>query len=302
MEQLVGQGVHHRSRIILPGRERDAEGGGEFTGVEPGVVRPAGRGRVGGRWNRLYGLGLDTQRQATVAGPLQDEPRKAVPRGVATGHGVVDARLGGRTGPRRAVDQPGRHVGQERGGRRCAGLVVDYPQLVPLAGQAQDRAHEVGAMHAVDPAGAEHVVAAGGGGGLLAGQLGGSVDAQRRGDVGLDVGAGLRAVEDVVGGIVDQQCPAPRDRGGEGGHGVGVDQPGAVGLRLGPVDGRVGGGVDDDVGRLAIHQRGQLGGPLEVDLRVVEGGHASQGRQRAAQLVPHLAVLAQQQDLEAHDA
>ena len=86
---------------------------------------------------------------------------------------------------------------------------------------------------------------AAGGEGLLAGEFGGAVDVERAGGVGLDVGCRLGAVEDVVGGEVDDGGAEAGGLFAEDAGGGGVDGVGEFGLALGLVDGGVGGGVDD---------------------------------------------------------
>ena len=92
------------------------------------------------------------------------------------------------------------------GGR--AALVVDDAHLVPLGPEAKHRAHEVVASPAEEPGAPDdpavpHLA--------LAEELRAPVRAERRRLVGLDVRRALRAVEDVVGGEVD-------DRRAERGH------------------------------------------------------------------------------------
>src|SRR5690348_12031867 len=88
--------------------------------------------------------------------------------------------------------------------------------------------------------------------GVLAGELGPAGGGEGGGLVGFDVWGALAAVEDVVGGDVDD---ARFDRGGRGGDVAGA---GAVPLHrrrlglLGPAAVRPGGAVDDDVGALEL--------------------------------------------------
>ena len=64
-------------------------------------------------------------------------------------------------------------------------------------------------MRAVDPTGAEdEVSAADSFDGLLACQFAGAIDIERIRRVGLDPGLSLAAIEDVVGGVMDEECVA----------------------------------------------------------------------------------------------
>ena len=92
----------------------------------------------------------------------------------------------------------------------------------------------------------------GGGGRLLAGELGAAVGRERRRLVGLDVGRALGAVEDVVGGDVDDRGADRRGRGGDVAGAVAVDGERRLLGLLGAVDVGPGGAVDDHVGPLEV--------------------------------------------------
>ena len=141
-----------------------------------------------------------------------------------------------------------RHVAREG---QASQLVVhdgDLAQLVirvgDAIGQPLHRLHEVVAL-ADDPGAAHDVVARAPGHGDVAGGLGLAVDGQRAEGLilGMDLG---RAVEDVVGGHVDQGDPVPGAGAGEQGRAGGVGLPGGHaalgGLRF--IHGRVGAAVD----------------------------------------------------------
>src|SRR5580698_580706 len=121
--------------------------------------------------------------------------------------------------------------------------------MFAFAGELQDGQEEVLSGCSVDPAGAkDQVNCAGLGQGLLSGELACAVDADWVGGIGLDVGFGAGAVEDVVGGEVDY---ARADGGGffaDGADRVAVDGVGEVGLALGFIDGGVGCGIYDPSG------------------------------------------------------
>lgn len=140
------------------------------------------------------------------------------------------------------------HVAREG---QAAQLVVDHGDLLEpvlgvgyAVGQAPHGLDEVVAL-ADDPAGAHDVVLGAVRHGDVAGGLGLAVDGQRGERLVLRVDLG-RAVEDVVGGHVDERDPVP-------GAGAGEQRgPGRVGLPgdnaalggLGPIDRRVGAAVD----------------------------------------------------------
>ena len=127
-------------------------------------------------------------------------------------------------------------------------------------------------------------------------ELARAVDVERAGVVVLAPGAAGGAVEDVVGGEVQERQPA---RGGGGGHGAGgggVDRLGQRRLVLGAVDLGVGGGVDDDVGVGGADRAGAGLGVGEVGRRAPEEGRLDAARRgRARQLAGDLPGLAEDQ-------
>lgn len=140
------------------------------------------------------------------------------------------------------------HVAREG---QAAQLVVDHGDLLQLVlgvgdavGEALHRLDEVVAL-ADDPAGAHDVVARAPGHGDVAGGLGLAVDGQRAEGLLLVMHLG-GAVEDVVGGNVDEGDPVLGAGAGEQRRPRRVRLPGgraALGS-LGPVDRRVGAAVD----------------------------------------------------------
>ena len=84
--------------------------------------------------------------------------------------------------------------------------------------------------------------------GLFAGQLACAIDVERRGRVVFGPGPGLAAVEDVVGGVVDEERVALDGLFGEDAGREGVDGVGESHLGLGAIDGGVGGGVENQSG------------------------------------------------------
>lgn len=169
-----------------------------------------------------------------------------------------------------------RHVAREG---QAAQLVVNDGDLVQLILRVGDAVgehfhglHEVVAI-ADDPAGAHDVVARAPGHGDVAGGLGLAVDGKRAEGLvlGMDLG---RAVEDVVGGHVDEGDPVPGAGAGEkrrpGRVGLPCDGAALGGLRL--INGRVGAAVDDRaVERPVVLRIGVRVGHVEgVDVAEVE--------------------------------
>ena len=206
---------------------------------------------------------------------IEGPPRRALAAKIslAKPHQVVSA------ASRHVKDAGGAGAGRQRPGDgddagadigrmgRAAVLVVDDAELRPFSGKAQHRAEEVRAMRRVDPRRAQdRVPRIGGGDRLLAGKFGCAVDRQRRGRVGLDIGRGLGAIEDVVGGNLDDGNAEPGRCFGDRPGPDRIDGEGEVPFALGLVDGGIGGGVDHDV-RLC---RGDRGGdrfrPFQVQL------------------------------------
>ena len=186
------------------------------------------------------------------------------------------------------------HVARE--GQAAQLVVHDRDLLEPVlgvgdaVGQALHGLDEVVPL-ADDPAGAHDVVARAPGHGDVAGGLGLAVDGKRA--EGLDLGMDLgRAVEDVVGGHVDEGDPVIRACAGEQGRAGRVGLPGGRaalgGLR--PIHGRVGAAVDHGaVERPVVLGVGVRVGHVEgVDVAEVEVlGHAAlpgERAHRAAQL------------------
>ena len=176
-----------------------------------------------------------------AAGEREGRPGDVGPRRGLAGVGqVVDARGGAEQ-----RDDPGREVVGEG---RPADLVVDDGGGDAAGGEPEHGAHEVGAV-AHHPGRADDQVPRGERRGDLPGGLRGPVGAQRAQRRVLGDRAGGRAVEHVLAGDVHQRHAVRVGRGGQVRDGGGVGRPGrdpALG-RLGPVDGGVGGGVDQHV-------------------------------------------------------
>ena len=201
----------------------------------------------GARGARVVVGGADGDHLVPVAvGGIEDGACDVRPGPDRAGAGAVVGAVGG-VRPQHVEDGLG-HVAREG---QAAQLVVDHGDLVQLVvrvgdavGQPLHRLDEVVAL-AYDPAGTHDVVARAPGHGDVAGGLGLAVDGQ--GAEGLLLVMHLRgAVEDVVGGHVDQGDPVLGAGAGEQGGAGRVGLPGGHaalgGLR--PVHCRVGAAVD----------------------------------------------------------
>jgi hypothetical protein len=176
-------------------------------------------------------------------------------------------------------------------------LVADDAEVGALAGELEDGADEVLAGGAVDPASAEDEVRdAGGGDGELAGELAAAVDIEGVGGVGLDVGRGFGAVEDVVGGEVYEDGAEGFGFGGEDFRCGGVEGEGEVGFGLGLVDGGVGGGVDDPAGLDLVDDFADGCGIGEVELGAGGREELAEGREGAGEGLADLAGDAGDED------
>ena len=219
--------------------------------------------------------GADRDHLVPVAvGGLEDGACDVGPGPDGAGAGAVVGAVGGAR-PQH-VEDGGGHVAREG---QAAQLVVHDGDLVQLVfgvgdavGQAPHGLHEVVPL-ADDPAGAHDVVARAPGHGDVAGGLGLAVDGKRAEGLvlGMDLG---RAVEDVVGGHVDQGDPVRGAGAGEQRRAGGVGLPGghtALG-GLGPVHRGVGAAVDDGaVERPVVFGVGVRVGHVEgVDVAEVE--------------------------------
>ena len=244
----------------------------ELGQLERGVYRARGDGAGG---VRVVVGGRNRHDPVTVAvGGLEDGTGDVGPAPHGAGSGAVVGAVGG-VRPQHVEDGLG-HVARKG---QAAQLVVHDGDLVQLVvrvgdavGQPPHGLDEVVAL-ADDPAGAHDVVARAAGHGDVAGGLGLAVDGQRA--EGLVLGMHLRgAVEDVVGGHVDQGDAVLGAGAGEQGRPrrVGLPGDGAALGGLGPVDCRVGAAVDHGaVERPVVLRVGVRVGHVEgVDVAEVE--------------------------------
>ncbi len=176
----------------MPGRQPDRVLALAGQGREGGARRPAGRA------SRSCPRAPCSRPWPARRSRARIHTRSTCRRRPCGGCRTRSPRSGGRCrrpGARcRSASRPGR-------GRRGPRLAAGEPQ------------HRLDEVVAADPEEAgradDEVALVGGRDGLLAGQLGAAVGRERRRLVALDVGRALGAVEDVVGGDVDDAAPTP---------------------------------------------------------------------------------------------
>ena len=258
-------------QLLLPVGHVEASGL-ELREVERGVDRARGDGARG---VRVVVGGADRDHLVPVAvGGFEDGAGDVGPALHGAGARAVVGSVGG-VRDKHVKDGVG-HVARE--GQAAQLVVHDGDLREPVlgvgdaVGETLHRLYEVVAL-ADDPAGAHDVVARAARHGDVAGGLGLAVDGKRA--EGLVLGMHLGgAVEDVVGGHVDQGDPVPGAGAGE------QRRPGRIGLPgdgaalggLGPVHGRVGAAVDHGaVERPVVPGIGRRVGHVEgVDVAEVE--------------------------------
>ena len=148
-------------------------------------------------------------------------------------------------------------------------------------------------MRAVDPTGAkDEIFAADVFDGLFAGQLAGAIDIEWIGRVGFDPRLRLAAVKDVVGGVVNEKGVALAGFFGENARRLLVDGVGEIALGFGAIDGGVGGGVENEIGRGAADQSAGLIGIGEIDGFAIDGDDGADAGKDAFQLAAKLAGVA----------
>ncbi len=252
--------------------------------VERGVDRARGHGALGA--GVVVGGRYRHDPDAVAVGGLEDDAGDVRPGPDGTGAGAAVGAVGGLA--LQHVEDGGGHVAREG---QAAQLVVHHGDLVQLVvrvgdavGQPLHGLDEVVPL-ADDPGAAHDVVARAPGHGDVAGGLGLAVDGQRAERLVLVVDLG-GAVEDVVGGHVDERDPVLGAGAGEQGRAGGVGLPcGRAALGgLGPVHRGVGAAVDHGaVERPVVLGVGRRVGHVEgVDVAEVEVlGDAALLRERA---------------------
>src|SRR5690606_27891582 len=156
---------------------------------------------------------------------------------------------GGRVAAYRRLAERHHLGGQHPRPGGLAVLVVDHLRGAALQGQPAHGRHEVGAVRAVQPGGGDRVPGAGQQPHHrpLAGELAAAVRVERSRAGVLRVRGAPAAVEDVVGGDLDQPCAGGGAGPGEVGDRAPVDGGGGRLVGLGGVHGGPGGGVDHHV-------------------------------------------------------
>ena len=282
---------------IFPRGEPQAELCLEAGRIQSRVCRPWRRERIGaGRYgsNRL-GLNLEglTRRKRRPDNGLGI----GMPGGDAIRNQVIQAE--GESRPplpsRRLVAQDGMgsHIRQQRGRCRGTGLVRHDLEHITLGCKAQDGFGKVTAVGAKDPAGPKNQAI-----GptrlhrLFSVEFGFSVDALRVGYIVLCVGTGLGAVEDVIGGVVNNQGAEPfcfftQDAGGHTINGLSKLRFG-FGLVYSGISRR----IDDDGRGHIAHQLANGIGVGEIAFSLIDRDNFTQYRERALQFKANLAVFA----------
>ena len=212
--------------------------------VERGVDRARGDGTLGVRV--VVGGRYRHDPVPVAVGGLEDGAGDVRPGPDGAGAGAVIGAVG-RVRPQHVEDGPG-HVARE--GQAAQLVVHDRDLLEPVLGVGDAVGEPLHGLDEVvpladDPAGAHDVVARAAGHGDVAGGLGLAVDGQRAEGLVLVMDLG-GAVEDVVGGHVDERDPVPGagacEEGGTGGVGPPGGHAALGGLRF--IHGRVGAAVD----------------------------------------------------------
>ena len=190
----------------------------------------------------------------------------AVPSGFARCGQMVQACTGRIA--QQLADGVRRDVGNQIGTCGGAVLVIDDVQFRALLAELQHGFGKVAAARAVDPAGAENQMP----GAmlpdcLLAFQLGLAIDVEWRWGVGFAPGALTAAVEDVIGGKVQQRGAKARGFLCQDCHGRGVNGAGCGSVAFRLVDCGKGCGIDDHIRAQLPDGFCQSGGVQEVALQ-----------------------------------
>jgi len=257
----------------------------ELGQVERGVDRARGDGAGGARV--VVGSRYRHDPVAVAVGGLEDGAGDVGPGLDGAGTGAVVGAVGG-AAPQHVEDCL-RHVAREG---QASQLVVNHGDLLQLilgvgdaVGQTLHRLHEVVAL-ADDPGAAHDVVARAPGHGDVAGGLGLAVDGQRAEGLLLVVHLG-GAVEDVVGGHVDERDPllgaGAREQGGAGRVGLPGGRAALEGL--GFIHGGVGAAVDHGAVERPV--------VLRIGLRV---GHVEGVDVAEVEVLRHAALLGERAD------
>jgi len=160
----------------------------------------------------------------------------------------------------------------------AADLVIHDAQGFLFPRPFQNFGDEAGPAEGVDPTGAEDQVNAAN---ILdrsfSSKFGLTVDVEGVGFVFFGVGFALGAVEDIIGGIMDQSAVEPFGFLSEDAWASAVDGHGQVGLALRFVDVCIGGGVDDQVGLVFAYHTSDGVRVCHVNCREVQSDQFAEG-------------------------
>ena len=230
---------------LLPGRQPCAEGARQPAAVEARVGGALGRRWILGRCNGRHGDCRNTVLRANA----YDLGGETGPRRLPIGRRMIDApSVSGAP----ATTELGRNrknsFRQVRDIGRGAALVGDDAQLRPLPRQAHHGAQEILPVGRIEPGGAQdQVPRIDGLNGRLAFELGAAVNACRIHRIGFDVRLRLGAVEDIIGGDVNDGAGMAVGRRCKRGGTVTIKGKRGIGVALGLVDGCVSCSIDDQI-------------------------------------------------------
>ena len=138
--------------------------------------------------------------------------------------------------------------------------------MISLASEAQHGEQEVAAVRSVNPTGAkDEEFAPSALDGLLAGELAGAVNVERTGLVIFYPRTIFSAVENIVGGIVDEQSIALERLFSKDARRLRIDREGEIVFELGTIDCSIGGRVQNDIWLGATDEGTSLLGIGKID-------------------------------------
>src|SRR6185312_15646867 len=129
----------------------------------------------------------------------------------------------------------------------------------------------------------------------LASELGGSVNAERLSGIFLNPRLDLCAVEDVVGGVMDEERVVRFRFFGENSRGFSVDAHSEIGFGFGSVDRCIRGGVQDDIGMGVLNGIVDTVGIAQVACGAAVRGDVAEVLKGMLQLDSQLAVCPENQ-------
>ncbi len=185
----------------------------------------------------------------------------------------------------------GGRIGKEGGSSGGAELVGDDAEFVPTGREAKDGFDEVFSVCAKDPACAENeVIGTTGGEGIFAFELGLAIDAERVRGVLFAVGGWFCAIENIIGGEVDDECAEFSSFLAEDSGSAGIDGSRQIRLGLGFINRRVSASAQDHIRLGCAHGGADRVGTREVAGIASAGHHIAERSQRALELEAELTV------------